>query len=232
MSEQQRHDGEDYWAAIYRRRWIIFLVTILSAVFSAYFSSIITPLYQASAQFYVPQDAINSPGGGLKQSLIRIPVVRDQARMYVAVLESRDASVAVADQLEDRSFQDISRAADFDVSPSAALVVYARDRDPAVAQRMVELFLEYFRDYHSLRLDDTLMVLEKPFVSQNPVFPVVVLNTLIGFAGGILLGIIYGLFLDYLDVRALARKIGQIERENWLETVFNEELGRRDQNAT
>jgi capsular polysaccharide biosynthesis protein len=138
----------------------------------------------------------------------------------------------VAAQLEERSLEDVSRSADFDVSPSAALVIYARDRDPAVAQRMVELFLEYFRQYHALRLDNTVMVLEKPFVSQSPVFPIAWLNIVIGFAGGILLGIIYALFLDYLEVRALARKIGRIERDDWLDTVFHEELGGHDRNAT
>jgi capsular polysaccharide biosynthesis protein len=164
-------------------------------------------------------------------SLIRIPVIREQARMYVAVLESRDAYLAVAEQLENRSLDDVSRSADFDVSPAAALVVYARDRDPAIAERMVQLFLEYFRQYHSLRRDDTVMVLEKPFVSQSPVFPIAWLNIVIGFAGGILLGIIYALFLDYLRVRALARRIGGIERQDWLDTVFEEELGGRDRNA-
>jgi capsular polysaccharide biosynthesis protein len=96
---------------------------------------------------------------------------------------------------------------------------------------MVQLFLEYFRQYHSLRRDDTVMVLEKPFVSQSPVFPIAWLNIVIGFAGGILLGIIYALFLDYLRVRALARRIGGIERQDWLDTVFEEELGGRDRNA-
>jgi capsular polysaccharide biosynthesis protein len=231
MLKQREHGKEDYWAALYRWRWMIFLVAILSAGFSGYFSSIITPLYQASAQFYVPQDAVTSSGGGLMPSLIRIPVIREQARMYVAVLESRDAYLAVAEQLENRSLDDVSRSADFDVSPAAALVVYARDRDPAIAERMVQLFLEYFRQYHSLRRDDTVMVLEKPFVSQSPVFPIAWLNIVIGFAGGILLGIIYALFLDYLRVRALARRIGGIERQDWLDTVFEEELGGRDRNA-
>jgi capsular polysaccharide biosynthesis protein len=228
MVEHTAHDGDDYWAALYRRRWLILLVATLSAVFSGFFSSVITPLYEASAQFYVPQDATTSPESGLMPTLIRGPILRDQARTYVAVLESRDASIAVADQLKNRSLEDVLRAADFDVSPSASIVVYARDKDPTVAKRMVELFVQYFRTFYSLRLNDTPIVVEKPFVSQKPVFPIVALNTMIGAVGGVLLGIIYGLFLDYLQVRALAKRMRELERQDWLNSIFAEELDKSE----
>lgn len=226
MLEQHNYDSEDYWAALYRRRRIIALTMVLSAVFSAFFSFIFTPLYQATIQFYVPQDVVASRGSP-QRGLIRVPGLRDQARTYVAVLESRDAHSAVAEQLEGRSLGDVLRAADFDVTPAASLIVYARDKDPAVARRMVELFFEYFKTFHSLRLENTIMVLEKPSVSANPVFPVTVLNILIGAVGGLLLGIIYALFLDYLQVRTLAQKLKQLEGQDWFEDAVSDEQNRR-----
>jgi capsular polysaccharide biosynthesis protein len=225
MIKELEYNGDDYWAALYRRRRIIALTMVLSAVFSAFFSFIFTPLYQATIQFYVPQDVVASRGSP-QRGLIRVPGLRDQARTYVAVLESRDAHSAVAEQLEDRSTDDVLRAADFDVTPAASLIVYARDKDPAVAKRMVELFFEYFKSFHSLRLEDTIKVLERPSVSANPVFPINVLNTLIGAIGGLLLGIIYALFLDYLQVRALARKLKQLEGQDWFEDAVSEEQNR------
>lgn len=226
MVDQPLYNSDDYWTALYRRRRIIVLIVVLSAVFSAFFSFILTPLYQATMQFYVPQDVVASRGSP-ERSLIRVPGLREQARTYVAVLESRDAHSAVAEQLEDRSLEDVLRAADFDVTPAASLIVYVRDKDPAVAKRMVELFFEYFKIFHSLRLENTIMVLEKPSVSTNPVFPITVLNILISAFGGLTLGIIYALFLDHLQVRTLARKLKQLEGEDWFEDAVSEEQNRR-----
>jgi len=226
MVEQPQYNSDDYWTALYRRRRLIALIVVLSAVFSAFFSTILTPLYQATIQFYVPQDVVASRGSP-ERSLIRVPSLRDQARTYVAVLESRDAHSAVAEQLKDRSLDNVLRAADFDVTPAANLIVYARDKDPAVAKRMVELFFEYFKTFHSLRLDNTIRVLEKPSVSTNPVFPVTALNILVGALGGLLLGTIYALFLDYLQVRTLARKLKQLEGKEWFEDAVSEEQNRR-----
>lgn len=222
MVEQSQYNSDDYWTALYRQRRIIAFIVVLSASFSAFLSTVLTPLYQATMQFYVPQDVVASRGSP-KQSVIRVPTLREQARTYVAVLESRDAYDFVADQLEDRSLDDIFRAADFDVTSAAALIVYVRDKDPAVAKRMVELFFEYFKTFHSLRLENTIMVLEKPSVTTNPVFPVTVLNILISAFGGLTLGIIYALFLDHLQVRTLARKIKQLEGEDWFEEAVSEQ---------
>jgi len=223
MVEQAQYSSDDYWSALYRRRRIIALVVFLAAVFTGYFSMIFTPLYQATVQFYVPQEAA-SPRGGGQQALVQGPGLREQARTYVAVLESPDAHRAVADQLEDRSLEDVRRAADFDVTPASSLVVYARDKDPAVAQRMVELFLEYFKSFHSLRLDTTLKIVEQPTVSSNPVFPLIALNVLVGAIGGLLTGIIYALFLDHLQVRRLARQLKELEASEWFNDAVQEEL--------
>lgn len=398
MVEQHLYNSDDYWAALYRQRVIVIIVVVLSAVFSYYFSSVLTPLYEATAQFYVPQDVIASQGP--EQGRIRIPGLQDQARTYVALLESRDAHKAVADQLEARSLGEVLRAADFDVTPSASLIVYTRDKDPVVATRMAELFVEYFQSFHSgvmrndlnksidsvnrslaeheqnkrdseyarwdylreqklgspakamseleaqrasfedriksaavelrvdeerikslqskleseaaafqsgkvasgvsdglyaslrndltaaqvsrdtaierhsaliqskreieelitdltfrlqkirdfdeeitrnqnfivalraigvnltnelLRLKDTIMVLEKPSVSNSPVFPIIWLNTLVGAVGGLLLGIIYALFVDHLQIRTLARKLKHLEGEDWFKDILSEE---------
>lgn len=404
MVEQHLYTSEDYWAALYRQRLIVIIVVVLSALFSYYFSSVITPLYEATAQFYVPQDVIASQGP--EEGRIRIPGLQDQARTYVALLESRDAHKAVADQLEVRSLGEVLRAADFDVTPSASLIVYTRDKDPAVATRMAKLFVEYFQSFHSgvmrndlnksidsvnkslaqheqnkreseyarwdylreqklgsptkamaeleaqrasyedrikstavelradeerikslqsklesetaafqsgrvssgvsdglyanlrsdltaaqvardttverhgalieskreieelitdltfrlqkirefdeeitrnqnfivalraigvnltnelLRLKDTIMVLEKPSVSTDPVFPIIWLNTLVGAAGGLLLGIIYALLIDHLQIRTLARKLKKIEGEDWFKELLSQDPSGRSE---
>jgi len=228
MVKKSEYSGDDYWAALYRRRRIIALMVVLSATFSTFFSFVLTPLYEASMQFYVPQDIVLGKGAS-GRSLIRVPGLKEQARTYVAVLESRDAHSAVAAQLPDRSTADLLRSADFDVTPSASLIIYARDKDPAVATQIVELFFEQFKIFHSLRLEDSVRILEKPAASRGPVFPIAILNTLVGALGGLLLGIIYALFLDYLQVRTLASKLKQIEGQDWFEEAVNDEYKRRKQ---
>lgn len=209
------------------------LVAFLSAFFTAFFSLVLTPLYQASARFYIPTDAaastgVSSPTGLSVPALIGTPVLREQAKTHVAVLESRDAHVAVADRLKDRTLDQVYKAADFDVTPSSSLVIYVRDKDPAVAMRMVELFVEYFKSFHALRLDNAIRMVEKPYVTQDPVFPLVILNTIIGTAGGFLFGIIYALFLDYLEVRSLGKKLRQLEEEEWFNDALREAPGVRE----
>jgi capsular polysaccharide biosynthesis protein len=223
MVRQFEYDGDDYWAALYRRRRIVVLMVVLSATFSGLFSFVLTPLYESSMQFYVPQDIVL--GRGLpERALIRAPALKEQARILVAVLESRDANKAVADQLGNRSSEQVKRAADFDVTPAGSLVIYARDKDPAVAVKIVELFFEYFKAFHSLRLEGSVKILETPAVSTNPVFPIAILNVLVGAVGGFLLGIIYALFLDYLQVRMLARKLKQVQGQEWFEDAIKENL--------
>jgi capsular polysaccharide biosynthesis protein len=227
MLKQYEYSSDDYWAALYRRRRIIALVVLLSAIFSALFSFLLTPLYEATMQFYIPQDIVQNRGI-TQRGLIRSPGLREQVRPYVAVLESRDAHEAVASQLENRTSRDILRSADFDVTPAASIVIYVRDKDPAVAKQIVELFFEYFLSFHSLRLNDTVKVLEKPSVDPNPVFPVAMLNFMVGAVGGLLLGIIYALFLDYLDLRNLTRRLKQIEGHTWFEQSVDHERERRE----
>ena len=223
MVRQFEYDGDDYWAALYRRRRIVVLMVVLSATFSGLFSFILTPLYESSMQFYVPQDIVL--GRGLpERALIRAPALKEQARILIAVLESRDANNAVADQLGNRSGEQVKRAADFDVTPAGSLVIYARDKDPAVAVKIVELFFEYFKAFHSLRLEGSVKILETPAVSTNPVFPIAILNVLVGAVGGFLLGIIYALFLDYLQVRMLARKLKQVQGQEWFEDAIKKNL--------
>lgn len=148
MNNIYRYTTDDYWTALYRRRGIILVMIIASAVFTGWFSSMLTPLYEASAQFYVPQDAVSTKGGP-QRGQIRVPGAQDQARTYVSLLETRDAHVSVADQLPDRDLSDVLRAADFDVTPAANLIVYTRDKDPEIAKQMAGLFVAYFQDFHT-----------------------------------------------------------------------------------
>jgi len=227
MIKQYEYYSDDYWAALYRRRRMIALVVLLSAIFSFLFSNLLTPLYEATMQFYIPHDIVVERNL-TRRGLIRGPVLREQARTYVAVLESRDAHKAVADQLENRTEREVSISADFDVTPAASLIIYVRDKDPAVAQQMVEKFFEYFLNFYSLRLDDTVKVLEKPSVTSSPVFPIAFLNLLVGAVGGLLLGIIYALFLDYLDIRNMAHRLKHIEGQTWFEQAVDRESNRRE----
>jgi capsular polysaccharide biosynthesis protein len=226
MVKHFEYDGDDYWAALYRRRRIIALMVVLSAVFSTLISFLLTPLYESSMQFYVPQDIILNRGV-TDRALIRSSVLKEQARTYVAVLEARDAHSTVADQLGNRSTGQVLRAADFDITPAGSLIIYARDSDPVVATRMVELFFEYFKTFHELRLEDSVKVVQRPSASNSPVFPITILNTIVGGIGGLLLGIIYALFLDYLQVRMLASKLKRIEGQDWFEDAVSEELNER-----
>lgn len=143
-----REIADDYWAALFRRRWIIVFMTVLAGIFTGYFSSQVTPLYESKAQFYVPQDVVLTQGGP-EAGGMRVPGLKDQARAYLALLETPDAYRAVSSQVPERSYDDIWKGVDFDVTPAASLTIYARDKDAALSARIAQLFIEHFQSFHS-----------------------------------------------------------------------------------
>ena len=110
----------DYWDAIHRKRWLIVLLTVLSGVFTYMLSQQITPRYEASAEFYVPQD-VSAPVPGPSGGKLRLPGIPDMAEVYGGMLESRDILRAVAERVPGVDPASIGRDTDVVVSSAATI---------------------------------------------------------------------------------------------------------------
>lgn len=100
MSESPARSGptiDDYWMALYRRKWIIFIVAIAAAVGCYFVSQRVPQQYEARAVFYVPSDSSGTLG--LDTSLAaRLPSgEQDHAKAFAEIIDQPAAWAAVRD---------------------------------------------------------------------------------------------------------------------------------------
>jgi capsular polysaccharide biosynthesis protein len=142
-----RYTIDDYWMVLYRRRWMILLVTICAAAFSALMSYAVAPRYEAVAEFYVPQDVVG-PVGGADARNLRIPGSKQDAWTFIALLEGGDAHEKIAARFPGKTADDLSRDVDLLVTRGRGVKVYARDTDPKVAAAIANSFIDYVNEFH------------------------------------------------------------------------------------
>ena len=104
----------------------------------------------------------------------------------------------------------------------ALTVELARLREEAARREALLGNLFATRNFLTMRLlqrKEAAIVLERARAPKRPVFPNQVLNMGIAAAGGLIAGIIYALFLDYIEKRHHLRKLREIELQEWAQTL-------------
>ncbi|MCP5150462.1 MAG: hypothetical protein H6983_17435 [Ectothiorhodospiraceae bacterium] len=137
----------DYWRMLYTRRWLILFLAVCSGAAASWFSDRITPRYETSGEFYIPTD-VATPIPGPEGGRLRLPGPPDLAQLYSGLLQSGATLQAVAAKVAGRSPAEIGNNIDVAVSSSAAIRVYARDHDPAMALRIVQELIQAFQAFH------------------------------------------------------------------------------------
>lgn len=147
---------EDYWLALYRNRWIIFLVAAASGAFAWWLSGRIAPRYEATASFYVPGDAVR-PGATADDGRPRLPGVGlGDAKGYAALLQGGDATRQIASEFPGKTAQMLRRDVDFVVSRQGIIGVYARDTEPQLAAAIANRYVSYFNEFHAKMVRESL----------------------------------------------------------------------------
>ena len=143
----ERYTLADYAQALYRRRWIILLVTACAAGISGVASLCMSPRYEAVAVFYVPEDVAGpGNGNGMKP---RLPSgAPEHAGAYVAMLKQTDARMHVLERFQGREQAFASAAVDVVVTNEGLVRIYVRDRDPKVTAQLANAYVDYFNDFH------------------------------------------------------------------------------------
>lgn len=138
----------DYWAAIYRRRWIIVLVIASSAAFSYYFSIRMTPQYESKTEFYVPADVAGAAMGP-EQGKPRMPSgEQDHAKAYSLILKGLESLKKISERFPEKTVVDLKKDVDIAITRLGLIQVYVRDTDPEVAARVANGFVEYFDEFN------------------------------------------------------------------------------------
>ena len=146
----QEYTLADYWAAVYRRRWIILLVAAVAAVFAGVVSSVLPKQYEASVVFFVPRGVEDSMGIGTNLMQARLPSgLQDHARAYASILQQNtDAWVVVHKQFPKKRLWRYRQDLDILATREGAIVLYCRDADPQTAADIANAMVDYFNEFN------------------------------------------------------------------------------------
>jgi uncharacterized protein involved in exopolysaccharide biosynthesis len=216
---------DDYWMAIYRRKWIILLIAVAAAVACGVISTKITPQFEAKAVFFVPQDAQNSLGIGEHQLGARLPTgLQDHAKAYAKLIQQNDAWAMVQGSLwpnEDTEVpadfreriqpsvnpvKPLARfSRDIDVVPAreGTIEVYVRDHDPGTAADVANAMVAYFNAYNARitmgDLGDSVALIDEQITSKDVEIEQAIRDQ--------------GVFLAQHSIASLETKKGELERK-------------------
>ena len=146
----QEYTLADYWAAVYRRRWIILLVAAVAAVFAGVVSSVLPKQYEASVVFFVPRGVESSMGIGTNLMQARLPSgLQDHARAYASILQQNtDAWIAVHKRFPKKPLWRFRQDLDIVATREGAIVIYCRDGDPQTAADIANAMVDYFNEFN------------------------------------------------------------------------------------
>ncbi len=138
---------EDYTSALYRRRGMILFMTITAAVLSGVISLAIRPQYEARGVFYVPQDVHDATD--IADLKARLPSgVQAHARTFAAVLQESNAVRQVVARLPEEQAKHFRTAIDITATREGLIRIYARDHNPELAAKVVNMIIEIFNEFH------------------------------------------------------------------------------------
>jgi uncharacterized protein involved in exopolysaccharide biosynthesis len=138
----------DYLVAVYRRAWVVLLVTAVAAGTAWLVSKRAAPVYEAYAAFFVPRDVESSIGLTSEHASARLPSgSENEARAYAKILQQPDAYVAALRKVPDKNPARIERDIDVIATREAVIRVYSRDPNPRVAADVANALVDYFNDF-------------------------------------------------------------------------------------
>lgn len=202
FSEDQ-HDTflRDFMLPIWKRLWIVGLVSIMVVGTAIGFTFIQTPLYEADIKVLIGQKQDSAPENlgseipGLQQLTQTMVEAASSRRTAEAVIQELDLSTSPETLLQDLNVEQIGATQFIEIS--------YRDSNPQRAQQVVDTVGEVFSSQISEVSPSanaiTATLWERAAVPVSPVSPDPLRNGLLALALGLMIGIGLVYFLEYLD---------------------------------
>lgn len=144
----------DYWIGLYRRRFIIALVAAAAGIFAYLISILLPPLYEAKAVFYVPADpsptsfttteAANQIAG---RPMLPIPESK-AASVNVGIIKNKGFVRRLQETMPQYTVDELLKKIDVKISGEFLVEIYARDRDPRLAEAIANKMVALYREFH------------------------------------------------------------------------------------
>ena len=139
-----------YLRVIYRKRMVIYVMTLAAIAMAAILSRTLTPMYEARATLFPPVAGDSLRLGTPLEVLPRGPQVpistEDMLRGFFGILRSQRLAEIVAGKIPQRSLGDLRRNTRFSLTKYNLFEIRARDRDPRLAALVANTFAESFNE--------------------------------------------------------------------------------------
>jgi len=190
---------------VWKRLWVIMLVTVLLTGAAVGYSLGQTPIYEASIKILVGQEQrtseapsqLGSDVQGLQQLTLTVSEAVGTRPVAEAVIERLNLGLTPEEFLENLSVEQVSATQFIQVS--------YRDPDPERARRIAntigEVFSEQVSEVSPSANAITATLWERAATPESPASPDVLLNALLALVLGLMLGVGLASLLEYLDDR-------------------------------
>lgn len=135
----------EHWLILYQRKWLVVSVCIAAMMTAGIVSSVLTPVYEANAKFFVPSKPDVTSYLSKSDTTARSPLVPapddELYAPYIGILKSRTLRELVCQEIPQRTPDALRRDVDFSLSSQYIIDVYARDKDPLKAAGIANAYL-------------------------------------------------------------------------------------------
>lgn len=187
---------------VWRRLWVIALMTALFTGAAVGFSLLQKPIYQSSAEILVDRGEESSTGGniqtdvqGLQQLVGTVVQAVDSRRVAEAVIREQD--------LQDDPYSLLANLSVEEIPDTHFIQIYFKDTDPQRAREMADAFAraasEQISEVSPRENAISATVWEPAVLPNDPVSPQPVRNGLLALMLGIAIGIGLAFVLEHLD---------------------------------
>lgn len=188
QQEEVEVDFHRLATAVWRKKWIVILVTFLSAVVafcSTYF--LITPEYESCAMFYVNNSTISVGDAALSISSGDISASKSLVDSYIVILQTRETlEEVIARAGVDLSYEDLSdMVTAASVNSTEIFQIRVTSTDPVEAEKLADAIAQVLPERIDKIIEgSTAKIVDAAVLPSNPSYPSEIQNTVLGFLLG------------------------------------------------
>lgn len=194
-------DLREYFYIIKKRAWIIVLITVLAMLTSGIISFfVLSPVYEANTTLIVNTEQSKETNNMITGD--QLNVTQKLTLTYGEIIKSRAVLDSVIKKLDlNMEYKELEKA--INVSPvkdTQIMSVTVQDTNPKRARDIANAIPNVFtKEVKRITKANSVEVIDKAIVPENPIKPNKVMNILIAAVLGIMIGLFIVFILEYMD---------------------------------
>ena len=194
-------DLREYFYIIKKRAWIIILITVLAMLTSGIISFfVLSPVYEANTTLIVNTEQSKETNNMITGD--QLNVTQKLTLTYGEIIKSRAVLDSVIKKLDlNMEYKELEKA--INVSPvkdTQIMSVTVQDTNSKRARDIANAIPNVFtKEVKRITKANSVEVIDKAIVPENPIKPNKVMNILIAAVLGIMIGLFIVFILEYMD---------------------------------